>query len=296
MRETDDLSPEARDLIDGARHADGPTDRDRSRVRERLLATIASGAAGTVASSAASSAAASTAGAGVGGLSLGAKVLTAIALAGAVGGTFTAAVVAPREGSTTSVESSTKARANVATKQGSVASGRTRGGREVREASFPGSDDPSVANAGSEVELDSSSNVGDQPVLRAWAASDRSFASRRPRPAPASARSEPPAAADQAPEGPEPEAATAGTLAAELALLGRAQHALRHEEPDAALRHLAEHAQRYPDGELSEEREATRVLALCAAGDREGARRLAARFLREHPTSPLSSRVRNCCD
>lgn len=68
-----------------------------------------------------------------------------------------------------------------------------------------------------------------------------------------------------APQLPAP-ALEAGTLAQELALLGEAQRALTAGDARGALRALAQHASRFPQGALANEREVARVGALCAAG------------------------------
>lgn len=98
------------------------------------------------------------------------------------------------------------------------------------------------------------------------------------------------------PTGAEGAQAGASGLAAEVALLRRAQGAIRAGDPDGALRHLAAHARRFPSGMMTEEREAARVVALCDAGRNDEARGVARRFLRERPGSPLAARVRAACD
>lgn len=70
-------------------------------------------------------------------------------------------------------------------------------------------------------------------------------------------------------------AADVSTLEAETALLERARAKLRSADPDAALRLLAQHEAQYPQGLLAAERTTTRVKALCKAGRRTDAERLA---------------------
>ncbi len=98
---------------------------------------------------------------------------------------------------------------------------------------------------------------------------------------------------------PAPEPAPGSTLAAENRLLALARAALIDEQPEHALRRLAEHAQRFPQGVLAEERLALRAVALCMAGGkagREAAGKVAAQaFLREHPQAALAERVRSAC-
>lgn len=86
-----------------------------------------------------------------------------------------------------------------------------------------------------------------------------------------------------------------GTLAAETALLARAQRALRSGDPSAALPIIDEHAARFPRGELAQERDAARVFALCAMKHTPEARRAQQQFLRSWPRSPLAARVEGAC-
>jgi hypothetical protein len=81
----------------------------------------------------------------------------------------------------------------------------------------------------------------------------------------------------------------------ETALLLGAQSALRDGDSAKALGLLDDHARKFPNGALAEEREATRVLALCAAGRIDDAKKLGRAFLSEHPRSPAASRVRSSC-
>jgi hypothetical protein len=75
----------------------------------------------------------------------------------------------------------------------------------------------------------------------------------------------------------------------------RAAHdALREGRPAAALERMDEHRRAYPNGALSEEREALRVGALCALG-RSDAQAEARAFLANHPASPFVARVREAC-
>jgi hypothetical protein len=80
----------------------------------------------------------------------------------------------------------------------------------------------------------------------------------------------------------------------EARLLREAEAALRRGEIDTASTLLDTHARTFPHGVLVEEREAERVLVLCA-GSRDGARPAAERFVHEHPDSPLAGRVRDAC-
>jgi outer membrane protein assembly factor BamD (BamD/ComL family) len=77
--------------------------------------------------------------------------------------------------------------------------------------------------------------------------------------------------------------------------LSAAQRAVRQGLPERALLVLAEHAWRFPNGQLADAREVTRIAALCQAGNRSLARTERARFLDRHPESPFIDRVRALC-
>lgn len=85
------------------------------------------------------------------------------------------------------------------------------------------------------------------------------------------------------------------SLAEELALMREVRTALSSGNASRALTLLDEHARRFPRGTLGQERQATRVLALCAAGRVGEARAEAARFEKAAPRSPLLPRIRSSC-
>lgn len=74
----------------------------------------------------------------------------------------------------------------------------------------------------------------------------------------------------------------------ELALMQQARAALAAHDPARALRALNEHARRFPNGALAEEREGLRIAALQAAGKSDEAQRDADRFKKRYPRSVLS--------
>jgi hypothetical protein len=81
----------------------------------------------------------------------------------------------------------------------------------------------------------------------------------------------------------------------EVRTIIRAKRALADGHPAEALTALEEHERAFPHGSLAEERDALRVLALCAEGRAtEGAAERAA-FLRAHPLSAYVDRVRAAC-
>jgi hypothetical protein len=85
------------------------------------------------------------------------------------------------------------------------------------------------------------------------------------------------------------------TMAEELRLLRESRRALDQGDGRAALALVQTHARRFPRGQLAEEREATRVLALCASGDAVAARRAGESFASRYPQSPQLPRVRRSC-
>lgn len=85
------------------------------------------------------------------------------------------------------------------------------------------------------------------------------------------------------------------SIAAEVALLRRAQTALKDGHGDASLRAIDALDATHPNGALREERSAARVLALCAAGRDDDARAEADRFLSQWPASAQAARVRASC-
>jgi hypothetical protein len=112
-----------------------------------------------------------------------------------------------------------------------------------------------------------------------------------------------------APAEPEPETAPASPakvgsgarpvtlppLAEEARLLRQAQQALRDGQASVALAELAEHQRRFPRGQLSLERSAARIQALCALGQKQQAEREAKAFLQQHSGSGLAAQVRASC-
>jgi len=81
------------------------------------------------------------------------------------------------------------------------------------------------------------------------------------------------------------------SYAAELRLLQGAQSDYTSQDFPDALVLLAEHARRFPDGRLSEEREALRIRSLEGAGRGDEARHALAAFGRRFPRSALLPRL-----
>ncbi|MCB9596698.1 MAG: hypothetical protein H6719_28495 [Sandaracinaceae bacterium] len=283
----DELSPSARALIDEVRDLDGPAPADRARVKRALVATIASGAglaAGTAGSSTAAAgttAAATTAAAGS--LSLGVKIAAIAMVAAAVGGT-TLVITQPDEPPSRPVarraEPTIEPRDELAPREPVVAAPVVDLADEV--TAEPPAEEVTVA----EVTV---AEVTTEEDTTAEAENTTEPAST-PIPHPASRAPRRSVVAEVAPPAP-----VDSTLSEELVLLRGAQRAMSEQQPARALGLLDDHARRFPSGILEEEREAARVVALCQADRRDEARALAARFLRERPSSPHRARVRAAC-
>jgi hypothetical protein len=85
------------------------------------------------------------------------------------------------------------------------------------------------------------------------------------------------------------------TLLAETELLTQAQRELRRGRPERTLTLIEQHATRFPQGALAQEREAARVIALCTLGRLSESRRAQQAFLQTWPGSPLTERVQSAC-
>jgi hypothetical protein len=86
------------------------------------------------------------------------------------------------------------------------------------------------------------------------------------------------------------------SLQEEVRILSRAEQQLNSGHADEALKTLAEHERRFPDGALAEERMAARVQSLCALGRVPAARADLAKFAHAYPRSPYLDRARRFCD
>ncbi len=96
------------------------------------------------------------------------------------------------------------------------------------------------------------------------------------------------------PVSPPPEPA-ASTLAEEARLIAAARRAFGRGAHDDALAKLAEHARRFADGQLAQERLALRARVHCDRGDVEQGRRAAAELRRVNPKSSQLARIDREC-
>jgi hypothetical protein len=107
-----------------------------------------------------------------------------------------------------------------------------------------------------------------------------------PEPIVAVAIAEPAAIAKRKPDAPKPD---------EAPMIAAALRSLNAGDAAAALRELARHAKLHPRGDMREERDALRVIALCEAGRTADAASARKKFLDEYPSSPHASRVQASC-
>jgi type IV secretory pathway VirB2 component (pilin) len=87
----------------------------------------------------------------------------------------------------------------------------------------------------------------------------------------------------------------AGSLLEELELLRRAERTIRSGNSQVALGLLRDLDERFPKGQLVEERAAARVMANCQLADTGAARTQGNAYLMAHPQSVYADRVRTLC-
>jgi hypothetical protein len=90
---------------------------------------------------------------------------------------------------------------------------------------------------------------------------------------------------------PEASAAPASNLARERSLIDAARAGIARDHAGAALEALRRHELEFPRGQLREERDAIRILALAGQGRRTEARALATRFNRTYPQSVFVAQI-----
>lgn len=284
-----DLTPEDEALLRRARQGGLAAPSDQARVKRKLFGRLGIGiGVGTSALSASSGASAGIAGGGAaatgGALAFGGKIVAGVLIVGGVG--VFAWALAPR---------SNKAQ-NTASRQ-----------------------TPSLATPSSRLSVLGSAKKGTQAPRRVASAALAAAAARPPTPHAtphairrAARESATGLAPKRAPANPAPLAnASSGaviarttatplpagpdTVEAEAALLRKADAARKAGHAARALVLLDQHRARFPEGVLSEECEAERVVVLCALGRTNEARTTARRFLHSYPHSPLAVRIRASC-
>jgi hypothetical protein len=306
------LIPEDRALLDLARDGHEPTKSDRGRVRRALVLRIGvgTGLAGTAATT---SKAAAT-------LAL-TKVIAAVAIGGAIGGTGVVAYRAatsqhPPVVATRSVALFEPGRAsqspsppNTPALPLALAPAPTL--TPAPAPSLAPTPAPALAPAPEPLSAETTREPVDHRLARVTKGAPSAgnetgathVAPQAVEVAPAAAGDSPgPALEDTAgaPVAASPPSAPLAalpptTLEAETRLIRAGVAALHRGDAAGALALFDEHDRSFPNGTLAEERAAERVIALSDLHRCDQARAAAAEFLREHPHSPLAARVRGPC-
>ena len=266
-----DLSPEARALLELASGEDSPSTEDRVRVRRALAASLAAGVVSTSATAAAASKSALTA---------------AGAAKSTVGMWLTVGLVAGLAGSAAIYVSTTDAPSTGSTPKHDAVKTKAVAPPEPVAPEAPAAP-PAAPEAPA---------VAARPPRTATGASKGSVAvraavsdvSHSAAPQPATPPPAPPAPAISQP-------AAIASLAPETALLESARTALGRGDAAGALALLERHEREFPTGALLEERLAAKVFTLCSLGRREDAARAASRLLRISPSTPLRARILDSC-
>ncbi|MBX3186582.1 MAG: tetratricopeptide repeat protein [Labilithrix sp.] len=279
------LSPEARALIDEAADADMPRSADKERNRGRLAAQIGVAVAGAASAAAGGTAKAAVTGAGAtglasktggaivggGGAALAAKIVAVVVASGAL----TAGVVAWRSPHLDTIHAPHAPPARGA-REDVPAMGSANAKADVRPPSLAETAAPPGASA---------------IVPAAPHSLPRGVASHAAGPP---APTSPPLVATST-DARASTSSAVGDEEGEATLLRRAQAAIDSGDGVRALELLDTHARRYPNGVLADQREADRVLALCALGQMPASREAAERFLAARPRSSHAERVRRAC-
>jgi len=276
-----ELSRQARVILDAAAGADDPSIEDRERIDARLRARLgasvlaAAGTTGLSGASVAGAAGGTTAG-GVGGWLLAKVVLATVIVAGSLGGG--AALV------------------------------------WHRRSSVPASLNPRGVALGADVPRAPISTAGpaERSIPRPFTGPTPPPADRGDRPRATEERSVPPKAAarpvvrpaprlsplgdvNEPPPAMPPMGAGVDPLAVEVDLVRRAHGALQDGDPARALGLLDQHARAFPNGALAEERSVARIKALCLLGRTPEARSAAQQFRRQLPRSQYLRTVEASC-
>jgi hypothetical protein len=262
-----ELGEEDRALLELARHADAPSDRDRARVRAALAARLGAAAGLTAV---AGVAATTQAVAGTATIGTGTTIGGTVAAGGLGAGVVATKLVAV---------------AIVVSAAVGVGATAVRHARHPR-ASVVALAQPKAAGGGA-----TPASPGPVPFDR---------------PAPPQSALPPPAAprvrakpatggsrADQRPPGAPPAQRATVAVAEEAGLINAGVVALRSGHPARALELFDRHALLYPQGVLAEERDAERALSLADLGRQAEARAAIQEFLRARPQSPSAARLRN---
>ena len=299
-----DLSPQTRKLIDMAREGDRLPPGRRARLESKFFARVASGA---LASLVARDAWAGTAAAS-GWFGPVAKGIAGVALISSLGAGGYMAVRATR--SDTIVRTTQPQRIALPVIAPPAPEPLAPAAQVIAAPSRAAAFEVEPHRAASETHETARRSGALSPAQRRASARGTVVSHSAPSPAPAAAPAQPASVAAAAPvpttapapaapevtaptpeEAPPPRAQS--TLTDETRLLWEADQALRSGNTSRAISLLDEHATRFPDGALSPERGAERVVALCKLGRIDAA--TVRSYLASHPNVSLSERIQQAC-
>ena len=261
-----DLSTDAKRLLEAARTETGLSPEERARVRSRIFAAVG---AGSIAATGAT-----------------AKASAKIALSvktWLVGG----AVAALASGGTYYVHGRAEQPGGAVTTVNAPRGSRARTDRPSADP-VPGTDPVRVSGAAEPEEATGSSTANGAAVAE--------IAKSTPDPTgvsvPARQRSSMKAVESIA----APTASTGTGFARDALLLRDVRAALASGQPERAMAMLDARGGEHDQGVLGEEREAARIVTLCALGRIREAGEASRRFFAAHGSSPLAERVRRACE
>jgi hypothetical protein len=272
-----ELSDEARALFDAARSAHEPNGRDRERVRQSVLVRVGAIAAGSSLTRAGLGATSGTSTAAMwAGKGIATKVVLGLALIGSAGTGAYYVAHSPKE-------SSPAPRLELRAKREAPPVALERN-TTVPPAPSPPSEPAIPSRSHRPAVLDHATTIASKDVP----------SNTGPSPA-VSAFPDVPSVADTAPTAALPTIAPSSALTLEAQGLSAVERALRNGRAAEALALLDQQERTFRGGKLDLERQAARIIALCAVGRQAEARAFAARFLARAPSSFLAARVRNTC-
>jgi len=303
-----ELDPRARQIIDQALSADGPSGEERERVRSRLAARL--GAAALATGAAGASSAAVTGSAAAAGSAVATAPTPPTAAAAAAAGATTGAAAsmggsaaiaatggAAAVGASAAVTTGTAASAGLVTKAvlavavaGAIGVGAANTAwREPAAPSEERASIPARATTGREAPAASAEPAETGGVERSPVGSGNETpvtnTVTKPRAKATKVRTSSNTKSKKAPD----------RLDEELGFLRRAQEALQQGEPVEALRALDRHARLFPRGAMRQEREAARAVSLCELGRFKEGRAIARSLLARSPRTPLAARLARSC-
>jgi hypothetical protein len=290
-----DLDDEGRSLFDAARAGYEPNEEDRKRVFSRVLlrAGVAIGVTGAASAGAAVGAplAGAAASSGVAGLAF--KAALWLALGGSVGvGGY--AISRLHSGSVNSASTSAPVRT-----AGALAGSQTT----PRAVQIPTPNEPPRAPEGTNTSQPSGARSSDAPNEAKQRSSEPRVSSSLQNTGGAfhaTGAATPAVAAfpNEARLAPTPRSASSAPslpLSVEARALAKVQSALKEGRNAEALSLVEEQQQQFAHGELQQERDAAKIVALCAVGRVAEARVAARDFLANSPRSPFATRIRSSC-